>query len=80
MRPYPRVDRALHQLLRGEHRPDGVIAEEHEFPGQTLRALNAQIIEAGTAFTRTYLDSLHTVGAAVQCAAPTRAANLTLEA
>jgi hypothetical protein len=44
MRPYPRRDRALHQLARGERRPThrtwrtstGSVAEEHVFPGQSF--------------------------------------------
>lgn len=60
----PRVDRALHQLLRGEHqpvhrieeRPDGVLAEEHTFPGQTFRVLNSQLATAATAISRMHLN------------------------
>lgn len=50
-RPYPNRERALHQLARSERRPThqtwrtttGSIAEEHEFPGQSLRILAASL-------------------------------------
>jgi hypothetical protein len=49
-RPYPNVDRALKQLARKERvvarrwiTPTGQVAEEYDFPGQSLAAVVARM-------------------------------------
>lgn len=51
-RPYPDADRALRQLARKERitarrwvTPSGSLAEEYDFPGQSLQALTARMPE-----------------------------------
>jgi hypothetical protein len=71
-RPYPNRDRALRQLARTERptrrtwvTPTGAIAEEYEFPGQSLAILTTMIAQAkaGVSATRRNVWSTTTVGA-----------------
>jgi hypothetical protein len=69
-RPYPDPDRALRQLARKERvthdvraLPDGSIAEEHTFPGQSLAALTSAVRRTGrTAITEAALDKARRAG------------------